>query len=190
MNRTLRILAAAAAFTLAFGIGTPLAQAAPLEAARPTQLNQASAAVGEQWLQLLPSGELVTMEKVDQAVSRSVTEVRVAAASCPSLDYLCLWEGDLQDGTLWALKMNDIYSHTENGVAHCWNLASAYNNKTKSWYNSSDRMATIYNWVNCNGNENFKVYARQNSGHSAYCQGISPGNWCTTLFPTSVRASA
>ncbi|XVU29737.1 peptidase inhibitor family I36 protein [Actinoplanes sp. CA-054009] len=181
MTRVLRVLAAVAAFVLAFAVGTPLAQAAPLTAARPMQLNEAMTPVGGQWLQLLPSGDLVTMQKVESGVSKSVPGVRRAAGVCPPNIYLCLFEGEDLTGTMWALNLNDIYVGSANGVAHCWNLSSAYNNKTVSWENNSkDRAAYLNNWVNCRGEH---LLILRNSTQTC------SGDWCTTLFPTSVKAT-
>ncbi|XVV08550.1 peptidase inhibitor family I36 protein [Actinoplanes sp. CA-131856] len=147
------------------------------------QLNEAMTPVGGQWLQLLPSGDLVSMQKVESGVSKSVAGVRRAAGVCPPNVYLCLFEDENLAGTMWALNLNDIYAGSANGVAHCWNLSSAYNNKTVSWQNTSkDRAAFLNNWVNC-GSGGEQILITRNSTRT--CSGA----WCTTLFPTSVKAT-
>jgi hypothetical protein len=175
MLRSFRTFAAVVAATLAFAA----------VAAAPAQ-----AAVGQQFQQKLPSGQVVTMERVAEGVAKSVTEVAVAADNC-SRHYLCMWNTDYQSGTMWTFFMNTVRATTTNGVAHCWNLGTASNNKAKSYYNMSDWDATIYNWVNCNANsEQFGLshYVVNSSADSKDCLGVSPGNWCSTLFPTSIKA--
>jgi hypothetical protein len=188
----LRVLAAAASFVLAFTAATPMAHAASLTAERPTQVNEATAAVGQKWQQVLPTGELVTMQKVSPGVSKTITPVAMATAQCPGSPYLCAWSSPYQDGTLWIYNMNNVHSNTANGVAHCWNMAADANNHTKSWYNMSTSWAAqMYNWVNCNRSGESFLIEDSEPGHTAKsltCSQISPGNWCTTLFPTSIEA--
>jgi len=198
MIRTVRVLATAAAFAVVFSVASPMAEAASVAKARPTQINEANAAVGDRWQQLLPTGQLVTMEKVDRVSVKTVTPLNTApaATSCPGYPYLCAWSTDTQQGTLWIYNMNNVYSNTANGVAHCWNMAADANNHTKSWYNDSNRSAYLNNWVNCHQNgEQFLIefYATGSSSHhdSDCHQESTPGrNWCTTLFPTSILATA
>jgi hypothetical protein len=187
MFRSLRVLAAAAAFALTFTIATPMAGAATIAAARPTQLNEARAAVGEQWQQILPSGQQVTLEKVDAVTTRTVTPVTMAAATCPGHPYLCVYSAQNHGGSMWMFNMNTVYATTTNGVRHCWNMASAINNNTKSWYNLSDRGAWLYNWVNCNqSGDSFFVGVHEDNN----CSQIPLGDWCTVLRPTSIWATA
>lgn len=194
MIRIFRTLTVAAVLVLGLTSMMPTAQAASLMTARPTHLNEALAAVGDRWQQMLPTGERVTFEKVSAVESRTVTPVTMAAAYCPhNSKYLCAWRGELGDGTMWLYNLDNVYANTANGVAHCWNMAADANNNTKSWYNAyTQRDARLYNWVNCNqASEQFLIqFNDPNTGaHSRTCGQISPGNWCTTLFPTSIRAT-
>ena len=188
-----RTLTVATILVLGLTAMMPAAQAASLMTARPTHLNEALTDVGDRWQQVLPTGERVTFEKVSAVESRSVTPVKMAAAQCPHLSkYLCAWQTSYQTGTMWLYNLDNVYANTANGVAHCWNMAADANNNTKSWYNAyTQRSATLYNWVNCNqASEKFLVRFNESGGdYDLDCGQISPGNWCTTLFPTSIKAS-
>lgn len=190
MIRLFRTLAVAAAFILALTTGpVPVAQAAAVTSSRLAQTNDIRAAVGDQWQEILPTGEKVTMEKVAPGVTRSVAAIARTPGQCTGWPYLCAWSGDNFNGTYWRYDMNHVWANTANGVAHCWNLASDANNNTKSWLNQGDKDARLNNWVNCNASgETFDL----KRGRGIRCLHITGqfGDWCSELRVTSIRAIA
>jgi hypothetical protein len=187
MIRMYRAIAMVAACTLALAVGgTPMALAATVTTANAAVSNDAKARVGDRWQEVMRTGEVATMERVADGVTKSVTALPLSPQQCPGHPYFCLWSGEGFTGTIWRYNLNNVYANTANGVAHCWNLAADANNVTKSYYNASnDRVANVFNWVNCNTSGEFLgfLYGEWNT-----C-GSFPG-WCTTFKPTSIYAHA
>lgn len=184
MSRLRRMLSITAVFVVALTMArAPMAQAASVTYSRTAQANEAKAAVGDRWQEVLPNGEKVTMELMAPGVSRSLTAVDVQMCYHP---YFCAYSGMDFTGTFWRYNMNNVYANTANGVAHCWNMAADANNNTSSWWNASDRVAYLHNWVNCNWDGEVIVVS---TGSALRCYDIIVP-WCLTYRPTSIRATA
>ena len=192
MTRFRKVLTVAAAFVLTLTAAVPPATAAELSVQRPMQVNEARAAVGATWRQLLPSGQVVTMQKLSTVESKTLEPVTAALSSCPNSPYLCAWSNQVIGlGTEWLYNMNNVRSNTVNGVAHCWNMASDANNHTLSWVDlSTSWPARMHNWVNCNeSDQNFDLASAKDSLHNHIsCWEFDGGVWCHTYFVTSIEA--
>lgn len=114
-------------------------------------VSAANALPGAVWSETLPTGERVEFQRSPEGMDITTHElVKRNLFSCTT-GYTCVWTAVEYGGTFGRYNTNNVYANTANGVAHCWNMSSPFNNNTASWANfSTDRAIQFTNWVNCN----------------------------------------